>query len=121
VLRLLGRVNGGVSDGIEVVDLQKHWGIDPARFPPHELTRLTNPKRFGSKWLSTLTSPVKFEMIRQVLDANEATVSLAGSPRLYRSQPQTEPIGIVNGQPVKTFIVSFDGRRWAHAYPSDPG
>jgi hypothetical protein len=118
--KILGIISTGVSRGIEVVDFRKHWGIDPRNHTPEQLQRMTDPLGRGSKWLVSLSGDAKFEMIRQVIEMNGASVSLAGQPRIYRSNVQRTAVGMSNGRLVASFEVRFDGRRYAHAYPCDP-
>jgi hypothetical protein len=118
--RPLGRIEGGISDGIEVVDPRKHWGINPSNFSRRQLERMTDPYGRGSKWLASLTDDVKFDLIREVLEANGAKMNTAGRPATYQSQPQRDFVGISAGHLVRSIEVSFDGRRYAHGYPCEP-
>jgi hypothetical protein len=117
--RILGVIPDRIGRGIEVVDFRKHWGIDPHHYTPDQLQRLTNPLGRGSKWLASLSDPVKFEMIWRVLEVNGASMNLGGQPRIYRSTAQPHPVGVSHGRLMNSFEVRFDGRRYAPAYPCD--
>ena len=118
--RVLGVISTGFAQGIEIVDFRKHWGIDPGTYTPAQLQRITDPLGRGSKWLVSLSSTTKFEVIREVLEANGASVNSAGQPRIYRGSIHQFAVGVSSGRFVNSFEVRCDGRRYACAYPRDP-
>lgn len=115
--RSLGIIPDGPCAGIEVIDLSKHRGIDPAKYTgPHRLRVDTDPYGRGSKWLATMTDEMHFDLVKRVLEAGAAT--LGGPKRVYRLTVD-QSVGVTAGHLVSSVEVRFDGR-YAHGYPGPP-